>query len=118
MAELIAGPTMILSWIWSGGTISLNADYRTFTWNPTIAYEDVTAGQDTQVGRLTTLKDATAAIELVTQTAGTAMVAALAAGMGGTLISAPRGTATGKRYPTPKPRARTPDKNPLTPGRY
>ena len=97
MAELIAGPTMILQWIWSGGTISLNADYRTFSWNPTIAYEDVTAGQDSQVGRLTTLKDATAAVELVVQTGGTAMAAAMAAGVGGTLICGPEGTATGKR---------------------
>lgn len=97
MAELISGPTMVLSWIWSGGTTSLAADYRTVTWNPSITYEDVSAGSDTQVGRLTTLKDATASITLVQQTGGTAVIAALAPGNGGTLIIQPEGTATNKR---------------------
>jgi hypothetical protein len=97
MAEFAAGPTAILSWIWSGGTISLAGDYRTFTWNPSIDYAEVSAGSDTQKGRITTLKDATAAVTLVAQTGGTAMVAALQPGNGGTLVFGPEGTATGKR---------------------
>lgn len=97
MPELISGPTMILSWIWSGGTVVLNADYRSVTFNPSIAYEEVTAGSDTQVGRLTTLKDATASIELVMQTGGTAMGTALQPGNSGTLLIQPEGTAVGKR---------------------
>jgi hypothetical protein len=97
MAELIAGPTMILTWVYSGGTISLNGDYRTCEWNPSVAYEDVSAGQDTQIGRLPTLKDATASITLVQQTAGTAIVAALAPGNAGTLTIQPEGTASNKR---------------------
>jgi hypothetical protein len=97
MAEFLAGPTMVLQWIWSGGTVSLAADYRTCNWAPTIAYVDVSAGGDTQIGRLTALKDATASIELVGQTGGTAIAAALSAGVAGTLIIGPEGTATGKR---------------------
>lgn len=97
MAELISGPTLVMSWAYSGGTVQLAADYRTFSWNPTITYEDVSAGSDTQIGRLTTLKDATAAVTLVQQTGGTQMIAALAAGMAGTLIVQPEGTATNKR---------------------
>ena len=97
MPELISGPTMILSWIWSGGTVVLNADYRSVTFNPSITYEEVTAGSDTQVGRLTTLKDATASIELVMQTGGTAMGTALQPGNSGTLLIQPEGTAVGKR---------------------
>ena len=97
MPELISVPTMILSWIWSGGTVVLNADYRSVTFNPSIAYEEVTAGSDTQVGRLTTLKDATASIELVMQTGGTAMGTALQPGNSGTLLIQPEGTAVGKR---------------------
>lgn len=97
MAELISGSTMILTWVYSGGTISLNGDYRTCTWTPTVALEDVSAGQDTQVGRMPTLKDATAAIELVTQTSGTAIAASLQPGQAGTLTIQPEGTATNKR---------------------
>ena len=97
MPELIAGPTMILSWIWTGGTVVLNGDYRSVSFNPTIAYEEVTAGSDTHVGRLTTLKDATASVELVIQTAGTAMGIALQPGNSGTLLIQPEGTAVGKR---------------------
>lgn len=97
MAELISGPTMVLKWAYSGGTISLDGDYRTCSWNPSTAYEDVSAGADTQVGRLPTLKDATASIELVTQTSGTAIQAALQPGQAGTLTIQPEGTATTKR---------------------
>lgn len=97
MAEFIAGPTMVLSWIWSGGTTSLAGDYRTCSWNPSVAFVDSSAGSDTHVGRLTALKDATASVTLVAQTAGTALNAALAPGVAGTLIIAPEGTASGKR---------------------
>lgn len=97
MAELISGPSMVLTWTYATGTISLAADYRTFDWNPSITYEDVTAGADTQIGRLTTLKDATANVTLVVQTSGTALLAGFAPGQAGTLICQPEGTATGKR---------------------
>lgn len=97
MAELITGPTMVMTWTYSGGTIALAGDYRTCEWNPSIAYEEVTAGSDTHVGRLTTLKDATAAVTLVTQTGGTAIVAAFQPGQAGTLVIQPEGTAASKR---------------------
>jgi hypothetical protein len=97
MSEFIAGPTMVIQWITSGGTSSLAGDYRTCNWNPSIAYEDVTAGSDTNVGRLPTLKDATCAISLVQQTGGTALIAALQPGQAGTLVIMPEGTATNKR---------------------
>jgi hypothetical protein len=95
---------MILKWTATVGTAlgttTLNADYRTCSWNPSIAYVDVSAGQDTQVGRLTALKDATAAVTLVGQTGGTALKNALTAGQAGTLTIQPEGTATGKRVIT------------------
>ena len=97
MAEFIAGQTMVLNWIYPGGTIALVGDYRTCTWSPVVAYVDASAGSDTYTGRLTALKDATAAITLVAQTAGTQINAALAPGTGGTLIIQPEGTATNKR---------------------
>ena len=97
MAEFLAGPTMVMTWTYSGGTIALAADYRSCTWSPSIAYEEVSAGSDTQVGRLTALKDATASIELVLQTAGTAIQTSLQPGTAGTLVIQPEGTATNKR---------------------
>ena len=97
MSELISGPTMVLTWTTSTGTTAIAADYRTFTWTPSIAYEDVSAGSDTHVGRLTTLKDATAKVELVQQTAGTALMAQIQTGQAGTLVCQPEGTATNKR---------------------
>ena len=97
MAELISGPTMVLTWNSSAGTIALAGDYRTCEWNPSITYEEVTAGSDTHIGRLTTLKDATANVTVVQQTSGTALIAALQPGQAGTLVIQPEGTATGKR---------------------
>ena len=97
MGELIAGQTMIMTWAYSGGTISLNADYRTFGWSTTANMEDISAGADTQVGRMPTLIDAHADVTLVQQTAGTALIAALAATTAGTLTVQPEGTAAGKR---------------------
>jgi len=96
MAEF-TGTNLLLSWIWSGGTVTLGGDYRTCAWTPTVAYSDISAGSDTHVGRLTNLKDATAAVTLVDSAQGTATYAALGAGVGGTLIISPEGTATGKR---------------------
>ena len=88
---------MVLTWAYSGGTMALAADYRACTWSPSVAYEDVSAGADTQIGRLTGLKDATASIELVLQTSGTAIQTALQPGTAGTLTIQPEGTATNKR---------------------
>jgi hypothetical protein len=97
MAEFIAGPTMVLTWTYSGGTIALAGDYRTCTWSPSIAYVDSSAGSDTHVQRLTALKDSTASVTLVAQTGGTAIQTALQPGVGGTLVIQPEGTATNKR---------------------
>jgi hypothetical protein len=97
MAEFIAGPTMVLTWTYSGGTIALAGDYRTATWAPSVAYVDSSAGSDTHVQRLTALKDSTASITLVAQTGGTAIQTALQPGVGGTLVIQPEGTAASKR---------------------
>jgi len=97
MAEFISGPTMVMTWSGTAGSVSLAGDYRTCTWSPSIDYVDASAGSDTQHGRLTALKDATAAVTVVAQAAGTAIVAALAVGTAGTLVIQPEGTATNKR---------------------
>lgn len=97
MPEFIAGPTMVLQWIYSGGTLNLAADYRACSWNPGVDYVEASAGADTQHSRLASLKDGKASITLAGQTGGTQVIAALQPGTGGTLIIGPEGTATGKR---------------------
>lgn len=97
MAEFIAGPTMVLTWVTSAGTVLLAGDYRSCTWAPSIDYVDVSAGADTQHGRLTALKDARADITLVAQTGGTQIQTYLQPGQAGTLTIQPEGTAANKR---------------------
>src|SRR5258706_15610016 len=97
MAELIAGPTMVLQWISTYGTISLAGDYRTCTWSPVVDYVETQAGSDTHKSRLTALKDATASVTLVAQTGGTQINAAPGAGVWGTLIIGTERTPPKKR---------------------
>jgi hypothetical protein len=95
--EYISGSTMVLQWIYSGGTISFAGDARSVAWNPSIEMVDATAGADTVRKRLTTFKDASASIGLVDQTNAAGTASALDAGVSGTLIVGPEGSATGKR---------------------
>jgi hypothetical protein len=95
--EYIAGPTMVLQWIHPGGTISLAADERSVAWTPSIELVDATAGADTVRKRLPSFKDANASVSLVDQTNAAGTASALDAGVSGTLIIGPEGTATGKR---------------------
>jgi hypothetical protein len=98
MPEFISGPTMIMSFSGTAGTSTLNADYKTCTWTPSVAYVESSAGQDTHIGRLTALKDSKAAVTLVAQaTTGTALTPTIAAGVFGTLVIQPEGTAVGRR---------------------
>lgn len=95
--EYISGSTMVLQWIYSGGTISFAAEQRSVSWTPSVELVDATAGSDTVRKRLTSFKDATASIAMVDQTNAAGTAAALDAGVSGTLIIGPEGTATGKR---------------------
>lgn len=97
MAEFISGPLMVLTWVHPGGTTTLSADHRNVQWSPSTAYAESTAGSDSQVSRLPSLKDATCSIELVNPAGGTALYAALQPQVAGTLTIQPEGTATNKR---------------------
>lgn len=96
MAEY-TGKDLAMSWIYSGGTITLNTDYRSCNWNPSIGKTDKSAGSDAQKTYLATQKDVSCSITLVAQAGGTALMDALAPGVEGTLIVQPEGTAAGKR---------------------
>src|SRR5512138_3139569 len=96
MAEFVSGPLMKLSWVWSGGTATLDADYRTCKFNQEIDVIDGTAGADANKVKYMGLKDGSVEVTLVQQTGGTAFNAAVAAGNIGTLTIQPEGTAVNK----------------------
>ena len=96
MAEFVGNATVI-QWIYSSGTITLNTDYQTVSWSPGIDFVETSAGADTHKTRLATLKDSTASLTVLEQTGGSTLATALTAGVAGTLIIGPEGTASGKR---------------------
>lgn len=97
MAEYV-GSAAVLQWIWSGGTVTLSTDQRNVSWNASGNIIDATAGSDTTIQRLVSLKDATLTFSGVSQS-GTASdnLAALDFGVTGTAIYGPSGTASGQR---------------------
>jgi hypothetical protein len=96
MAEY-TGSGLVLSWVYSGGTVSLGGDFRTFTFNPTVDMIDTTAGSDPSRTFIPSYKTVACSVGLVAQTGGTALEDALQAGNFGTLTAQPEGTASGKR---------------------
>jgi hypothetical protein len=95
MDKEFAGSALYLEWIYNGGTTVLSAESRNFTYNETVETIDATAGSDATRRKLSSFKNATAALSMTAQSDGTALVTALAAGNRGTLIFGEAGTATG-----------------------
>lgn len=95
--EYVAGQSMVLQWIYSGGTINFAQDERSVSWSPSQETVDSTAGADTVRTYVSSFKTAQASISLVDQTNAAGTASALDAGVRGTLIIGPEGTATGKR---------------------
>lgn len=91
------GSAVVASWVWSGGTVTLSGDQRTFSITPSIDFADSTAGADPRRKRIPTIADVSASYSGLAQTGGTALEDALAEGNAGTLILQPEGTAAGKR---------------------
>ena len=89
-----AGSALYLAWIYSGGTVALNTEFRTFNWSPTLNFIDATAGADTYERILASYGvGGDIAFSMLAQTNGTAILTALARATKGTLIYAPAGTA-------------------------
>lgn len=100
----ITGKNAVINWIWTGGTVNLNGDYRSISTNETVDLADTTAGNDAYRTYIATIKSASIDYSglFPTNTAGTALIAALAAGNSGTLVVYPEGTASGnlsRSYP-------------------
>ncbi len=92
----ITGKDAYISWVWTGGTLNLATDYRSVSIKENVDTAETTAGADTHKTYLPTIKSANIDYSGVFPTGGTALYAALAAGMSGTLTVAPEGTASGK----------------------
>lgn len=96
MAELL-GKDAVVTWVISTGTTLLQADYRTFGYQPAQDKFEISCGTETAKSYLTGQKDFTAHYGGLAQAGGTALVAALQMGQAGTLTVQPEGTATGKQ---------------------
>lgn len=100
------GSALDIKWLYAAGTTSLNGDFRTFSYNPSVDLKDQTAGNDANKTYLPGLKDGraamTALLQAGTAAGGTAMLAVLGEGYSGTLIWSPEGTAATKpKYTIP-----------------
>lgn len=91
-----AGSALYAHWIWSGGTIVLSTENRNFTYNENIETIDATAGSDATRRKIASFKNATASLSMTAQSDGTALIAACAAGVTGTLIFGEAGSMAGK----------------------
>jgi hypothetical protein len=92
-----SGSAMYLAWIWTGGTVPLNTDFRKFDWSPSLAMIESTAGPDSFREYIAGIGEGgDISLEVVMQSGGTAMLTALARGNAGTLLYGPEGTVTGK----------------------
>lgn len=97
MSSEFTGKDLVINWLWSGGTLALTAEYKTFSWTPSQDKYETTTSNDLNKTYITGLKDFTASFNAYHLTGGTALEDALAIGTQGTLIVQPEGTATGKR---------------------
>ena len=92
----ITGKAAVINWIWSGGTVALNPDYRSVSTSESVDLAETTAGNDAYKTYIATLKSASIDFSGLFQsgTAGTVVIGALAAGNAGTIEIYPEGTAS------------------------
>lgn len=93
----VSGSALYLSWVYSGGTVRIDTDYRQFDYAPTLSIIDASAGADTFREYIGGIGEGGAiSVSCVLQSGGTALISALAKNTPGTLTYAPSGTATGQ----------------------
>ena len=97
-----AGSSLIVKWMVGSGTSVLSGDQRNFSYTPSVALIDQTAGADANKLYLSSIKDGQASLEAVmqagTDAGGTTVFSTCTEGQIGTLEWQPEGTAVG----TPK----------------
>lgn len=96
IANRYVGKDLYAEFICAAGTIALTGDQRTLSVDREVDLVDVSAGSEADKSYIATLKDGTAEIEVLDQagTAATGFEAAMPEGTSGTLIYAPKGTAS------------------------
>jgi len=98
-----AGSALYLAWVYSGGTVQIETNFRNFSWPQDLNYIDATAGADTfevLLDSYGTGGDITATV--VGQVSGTVILKACAKKTKGTLIYGPEGNSTGNiKYTIP-----------------
>jgi hypothetical protein len=102
MAEIL-GNNAVVTWTYgTQGTVALTADYRTFSYSPSIDKFDVSCGSENAKSYITGQKDFTAQYAGLYQSSGTptagtqSYTTAFALGQTGTVVVQSEGTATGK----------------------
>jgi hypothetical protein len=97
VANRMTGKDLYIEWVYSGGTVNLTGDARSFEVTREQEVADVTAGADGARSSKATVKNFGASAEILyTGTAGSATFGVLDLGSEGTLRYYPQGTATGK----------------------
>jgi hypothetical protein len=91
----VTGKNLAVNWIYTGGTISITPDYRSFNMSDNVDMAETTAGSDADKTYIATIKDSTVDLSFLYQSKGTALDSALAVSTAGTLQVYPEGTATG-----------------------
>ena len=92
----ITGQNAALSWIYSGGTVVLDTDYRNISDSPTGDTYDQSAGADQAHKYIAGATDGQLSWSALYQAGGTVMMNALKFGYEGTLVYGWEGTAAGK----------------------
>lgn len=92
-----SGTSLYLAWVYSGGTITLQGDYRSFNYAPAQTFIDATAGADSFREFLSGVGEpGDCSWSSVMQQSGTALITALARATSGTLLVGVEGTSTNK----------------------
>ena len=96
MARFV-GKDLAVTWAYTGGSVALEADFKSFKVSEEVQDADSTAGDDTHAGHLPTFTDASAEIEMLgTTNSGTLHWSRLAPRTEGTVYWYPEGTASTK----------------------
>lgn len=101
----VTGKNAVINWIWTGGTVNLNGNYRSTDIDEGGDFAVTTAGNDTKETQIATIGRTTINYNglFPKAAAGTVIMGALAFGNEGTLQIYPEGTAAGnllRTYPS------------------
>lgn len=93
-----SGSALYATWVYSGGTVTLSGNQRSFDFNPDIDLIDVTAGADAGKARIPAVADHSSSFSFIPdQSTFITVEAAVKEGTQGTLNVSPWGTASGTR---------------------